>query len=146
MKKLCSLMVLSISLGACSAVGPKYSSVHEAIPDVAEPNGRVIYYRTYQAFGAGMKQSILLDNKIVGDSQVGGMFIVNVSPGDHISKIEHKFYPGQSTVKFTVEPGQTTYIETWVGGSGFVGRINQTLRPAKDAVPLLNELSVTGGL
>jgi hypothetical protein len=138
------LLLLVAFLSACAAQGPMYQSIKDSLPGLAASHGRVFYYRNNAVFGSGMKQYIFLDEEQVGKSQAGGTFFVDVKPGEHVSSLQHKIYSGQSSLKFTIEAGETKYIETWLGGSSLGGRINQGLKPAEIAVPAIAQLSYTG--
>jgi hypothetical protein len=70
------------------------------------------------------------------------MFFVDVLPGQHASTIPNWLYPGESALTFQMGASQTVYIQTWVGGSGFVGRVNQALRSPEEALGALADLSM----
>src|SRR5262249_29572491 len=55
-------LLLCILLAGCAASGPKYSTMKGTLAGPDSTHGRVIYYRTYQSFGAGMTQDVQLDD------------------------------------------------------------------------------------
>lgn len=140
-----TLLAVFILFG-CAAKGPAFSSIQDRLPTLDDAHGRVVYYRTHESWGSGMKQYIYLDDNRIGVSQIGGVFYVDVAPGDHNSTLQHKLYPGESALTLHVTAHETVYVETWVGGSGFAGRINQSIREPEQARGDIADLAYTGHL
>ena len=85
--KLKKLLVLSgfLLLTACSATGPKLSSLDPETLIVNEDAAQFIFYRVGY-FGNAIKPLIYVDETPTGKCETGGVFVVNVNEGDYIIK------------------------------------------------------------
>lgn len=146
MYKLAFAFFCVLCFAGCAATGPKFGTVEASIGEVSQDKSRIIFYRVYQAFGAGMRQEILVDGMVVGKSVPGGVFYIDVAPGSHKITIENQVYAGANNHNLNLEPGQTGYVRTWIGGSGFGGRTNMEIVPPDKARGQIAELAYTSGV
>ena len=103
--------------------------------------GRIYFYRSASPVGAALQPSIMLNGTKVGDSEPGGVFFKNVSPGNYevatSTEVERK-------LTFTVAAGQIRYVETSVGFGFLVGRVHPNLVDPKIGAAAIQDLSFTG--
>jgi hypothetical protein len=144
MKKKGLLLFAAAILSGCAASGAKFSTIESSFPAVEPDSGRVYFYRTYSTFGAGMRPEIFVDGKVVGKSIPGGVFYADLSAGEHAITVDAQIYPGASLLRVNIEPKETAYVRTWIGGGGFVGRTNIAIVPESEAKAAIAELSFTG--
>jgi len=140
--KTIALVMLAMILGACAS-GPKYSQVNSTLPAAAADKGRVYFYRSGSPFGAAIQPAVMLNGVKVGDSQPGGFFYVDRSPGNYevalATEVERK-------LTFTLDQGQKRYVRMSVGLGILMGRVYPELTDREVAEAELRDLSFTGTL
>jgi outer membrane murein-binding lipoprotein Lpp len=135
-------IILTILVSAC-ATGPKHAEVSSSMPTLNASQGRIFFYRNASIFGAALAPSILLNDKIVGDSQTGGFFYVDQIAGPQTvstaTEVEKK-------LTFILDPGQTRYVRTYVGFGIIVGRVYPELVNNTEGTKEIVETNYTGGI
>ncbi|MDM5181555.1 hypothetical protein PO883_30725 [Massilia sp. DJPM01] len=134
---------LVVFLTACAATGPKFSTVENTLPAVADKTGRVFFYREYSSFGAGMRPDIFACGSKVGESIPGGMFYADLPAGECEITIPSVMYPGERKISVTVGTPKVIYFKTWMGASSFGGRTNIEEVSAGEAVEAMQDLALT---
>ena len=135
-------ITFAILVSAC-ATGPKHAEVSSSMPLLSSSQGRIFFYRNASFFGAALAPSILLNDKIVGDSQTGGFFYVDQTAGPQTvstaTEVEKK-------LTFILDPGQTRYVRTYVGFGIIVGRVYPELVDNTEGAKEIVETNYTGGI
>lgn len=136
------VLCLAVVLTGCAS-GVKHKDMQASIPAIKADSGRIFFYRSSSMFGAAIQPNILLDGKVVGESQPGGFFFVDSSVGNHevstSTEVEKK-------VTFTLAKGEVKYVKTSVSFGALVGRIIPELVNAAEGEKELADLSFTGTL
>jgi len=83
--------------------------------------GTIVFYRTPNAFGYGMRPDILIDGIKVGWSAPGTQFKVQVASGMRVITCPNTIYAGQRTLEVVVRAGETVYVRTSMQGAAFGG-------------------------
>lgn len=138
-----SCMALTLLLTACAASGPKFASLKDSMPAVADTSGRLFFYREYSAFGSGMRPDIFACGAKVGESIPGGMFYVDLPAGNCEISIPSVMYPGERNMTVTVGTPKVQYFRTWMGASSFGGRTNIEAATEDAALKAMQDLSLT---
>jgi hypothetical protein len=123
-----------ISIGAVqNTFAAKFKDVE--LPAVETGKGRVFIYRTKSVFGAGMRSPIYVNAKRIGKSKKGTIGYLDLAPGMYDITTEGAgFSADEGGVNFALIPGQTLYVKTWIGGSGFINRTNVGIIDPKEAI------------
>lgn len=133
-------MFAGLVLAGCAS-GPTFSKISSTIPNLTSDTGRIYFYRSSSPIGAAVQPSIMLNGKKVGDSEPGGVFFKNVSPGNYevatSTEVERK-------LTFTIAAGQTRYVQTSVGMGFFVAHVYPELIDPKVGRAAIQDLSYTG--
>lgn len=138
-----SCMAITLLLTACAASGPKFASVKDAMPAVAENTGRLFFYREYAAFGSGMRPDIFACGAKIGESIPGGVFYADLPVGECEIAIPSVMYPGERKMMVTVGKPKVQYFRTWMGASSFGGRTNIEAVTEEAALKAIQDLALT---
>jgi len=88
-----ALVACAFCLVGCAANSYKVKSEYEpaiAVTEViGENTARIVFYRIYAFAGRGVNPPIYLDDKVVGQSYPGTMFIIDTAPGAHLVMVPH---------------------------------------------------------
>lgn len=141
LKGLCLALFIGVSLTGCAS-GPTYSTIQSTLPSIASEKGRIYFYREGSPFGGGIQPSIMLDGVKVGDSVPGGVFFVDVGPGNHTVTTETEV---TRKLTFTLAAGQTRYVKSTVGLGVIVYRVVPELVDEKVGAEEIKSLAYTGG-
>ena len=136
------LMATVVLLSAC-ATGPKYEEVRSSLPVLDPAQGRIYFYRQAVLFGDALQPTVWLNGEVVGESQPGGFFFVDRTPGDYETVMSTET---EKKLSFTLEPGQIRYIKMSIGLGILVGRIIPNLVDEAVGLEELSGLSYTGTL
>jgi hypothetical protein len=135
-------VTFAILVSAC-ATGPKHAEVSSSMPLLSSSQGRIFFYRNASFFGAALAPSILLNDKIVGDSQTGGFFYVDQTAGPQTvstaTEVEKK-------LTFILDAGQIRYVRTYVGFGIIVGRVYPELVDNAEGAKEIVETNYTGAV
>src|SRR6267378_3538849 len=94
-------------------------------PSAAGAKGTIYVYRLRLTAGTFNKPSIYVDEKEIARIRNGRFFIVNVDPGRHVIRSEHK----TAVVTLDVNPGQAYYIRVAWEATAHTARAATTLVP-----------------
>lgn len=132
------LSLASLFLLCSCASGPRFSEMQSTIPRLKPDQGRVFLYRVSSPFGAMIQPDILIDGQVVGQSEPGGFFYVDLMKGNHevatTTEVEQK-------LSFTLDAGQVRYVKTEVGLGMLVGRVQPYLVDEAEGKAAILELS-----
>jgi hypothetical protein len=103
---MCLLLSGFMLLAACSATGPKLSSLDPETLVVNEDVAQFIFYRVGY-FGNAIKPLIYVDETPTGKCETGGVFIVNVNEGDYIIKTTTE---KEDSLSFKIFKNEKIYI------------------------------------
>ena len=81
------LSFLILALFGC-ATGPKLADSQSLIPAQLPTSSRVFVYRLPALQGAAIQPAVMLDGTPVGKARPGGVFFVDVEPGQHIVSVK----------------------------------------------------------
>jgi hypothetical protein len=130
-----------VALAGCAATGAKYDQVASSMPALKANEGRVYIMRDSGMFGAAMQPEINLNGQVVGKSQPGGFFYVDRPAGNYTATATTET---EKALTFTLAPGETKYVRSYVTMGALVGRVNLELLDPDKGRSLLAGLSYTG--
>lgn len=113
---------MALALSACAtATGPVLNTVQASLPTPEGENGRVFFYRNSNPFGMAIQPSIVVNQRVVGESIPGSVFYCDFPPGDYSATVKSETL---KQVDFTVEQQKKTYIKTGPGLGYLQARIH----------------------
>ncbi|HEU4382119.1 MAG TPA: DUF2846 domain-containing protein [Anaeromyxobacteraceae bacterium] len=128
-------------LAGCVSGGMKHAELKSSMQALKSEEGRIYFYRTGSIFGVAVQADIYLNGAVVGASQPGGFFYVERPAGKYEA---HASTEVSRMVTFTLDPGETKYIRSYVSMGILVGHVNLELVNADEAEKQLESLSYTG--
>jgi hypothetical protein len=131
-----TFLVISIALVSIGTVENTFAAKFKDVPlpAVETGKGRVFIYRTKSVFGAAMRSPIYVNAKMIGKSKRGTIGYLDLAPGMYdITTEGQAFSDNEGGVNFALLSGQTLYVKTWIGGSGFINRTNVSIIDPKEA-------------
>jgi hypothetical protein len=117
LKSISAIVGTAILLCACVS-GPKYSTIENTIPKLAEGYSRIFFYRTSHFQGA-YQPVVYINQEKYGEAYLEGVFFKDVLPGKY--KISTSMSQGNE-VDLNLTSGDTVYIK-------FVPRIGFAIYP-----------------
>jgi uncharacterized protein DUF2846 len=108
MRRLSSLLVLSLLASACASVPMASPEKDRAAKEFKTTPGKAnLYVFRDESMGGAVKMSVLLDDKLLGDTAAKTFLLEAVDPGKHalVSKTEN-----DARLEFTAEPGKNVYV------------------------------------
>ena len=143
MKRCTSLVLAIIAVSTlCSCATINFSDAEATIPNIASGEGRVFFYRNVAIYGGAMRADIFVDGEKVGRSIIGQVFYCDLDAGNHKISLDTIMYSGANVKDFDLADGQSRYVRTWIGGSGFGGRTNMEFVEPDLALPDLRKLDL----
>ncbi|HYQ81392.1 MAG TPA: DUF2846 domain-containing protein [Anaeromyxobacteraceae bacterium] len=136
-----SMVIALALLTGCVASGVKHAEMKSSMQALKQDEGRIYFYRTGSIFGAAVQADITLNGAVVGASQPGGFFYVDRPAGKYEAWAATEV---SRMVSFTLDPGETKYVRSYVSMGVLVGRVNLELVSAAEAEPELESLHYTG--
>lgn len=127
-------------LSGCAS-GPQYSEIKSSIAPLKTTQGRIYFFRKSLEPGLAVQPTIYVNGKPVGTSTPNGFFYIDYAPGTVEVKTETEV---EEKITFTLAPGQTRYVRTYVGMGLMVGRVYPELIDAEQGVNEVQQLSYTG--
>ena len=137
-----ALTLVAVLVVAGCASGPKFSTIHQTLPGLAQDEGRIYFYRSSTAAGAAVQPEIRLNGNVVGNSVPGGVFFKDVKAGNYVVATSTEV---ERRLSFTLAAGQTRYVKTTVSFGFFVGRVAPSLIDPEVGSMAIQGLSYTGG-
>lgn len=135
------LSLTSLFLLCSCASGPRYTEMQSTIPQLRPDQGRVFVYRVSSPFGAMVQPDILIDGKVVGQSEPGGFLYVDLLAGNHeISTTTET----EKKLSFALDAGQVRYVKTEVSIGVMMGRVQPYLVDEAEGKAAILELSYQG--
>jgi hypothetical protein len=117
LKSIGAIIGTAILLCACVS-GPKYSTIKDTIPKLAEGYSRIFFYRTSHFQGA-YQPTVYINEEKYGEAYLEGVFLKDVLPGKY--QISTSMSQGNN-VDLNLTSGDTVYIK-------FVPRIGFAIYP-----------------
>ncbi len=108
MLRLPSIAVLALLASACASVPMAPPEKDRAAKEFKTTPGKAnLYVFRDEGMGAAVKMSVLLDDKIMGDTAAKTFLVETVEPGKHalVSKTEN-----DARLDFTAEAGKNVYV------------------------------------
>lgn len=136
-----SIAVAFALLAGCVSSGMKHAELKSSMQALKSDEGRIYFYRTGSFFGAAVQADISLNGTVVGTSQPGGFFFVDRPAGKYEAWASTEV---SRMVTFTLDPGETKYVRSYVSVGILIGRVNLELVGAAEAEPELESLHYTG--
>ncbi len=138
--------MLLVCLGGCASLasvkGEPYAKLETSLPELPADLGRIYFYRPAGLYGSGIRPDILLNGEKIAESLPGGVYLVDVTPGQYDVSVPAVLYPGAEQLSIEIKAGETRYIRTSAGGSAFAGRINIEQVESDQAKKEIRNLSV----
>jgi hypothetical protein len=130
-----------VAIAGCAATGAKYEQVASTFPALKANEGRIVFLRDTGMVGAALQPEIKLNGQVVGKSQQSGFFYVDRPAGNYTATAATET---EKVLTFTLDPGETKYVRSYVTMGVLVGRVNLELVEPNKARAMLTELSYTG--
>ena len=130
-----------MALAGCAATGAKFGEVATTLPAVKPGEGRIFILRDTGMMGAALQPEVRLNGVVVGKSQPAGFFYVDRPTGNYTATTATEV---EKALTFTLAPGETKYVRSYVTMGVMVGRINLELVDPVKARTMLTDLSYTG--
>lgn len=112
---------LALVLSGCASVPMASDAEDMALKKFpAPPEGMAGLYVYRDTFGGqALKKTVMLDDKIIGETANKVYFYTVITPGHHELATESEF--GANTLKFNAEAGRNYYVEQHIKVGLFVG-------------------------
>ncbi len=136
-----SIAIAFALLTGCVSSGMKHAEMKSSMQALKQDEGRIYFYRTGSLFGAAVQADINLNGAVVGTSQPGGFFYVDRPAGKYEAWAATEV---SRMVTFTLDPGETKYVRSYVSMGILVGRVNLELVSPAEAEQELESLHYTG--
>lgn len=130
-----------VLLTGCAATGARYDQMASAMPALKANEGRIYFMRDTGIVGAAVQPDIALNGQVVGKSQRSGFFYVSRPAGNYTATTTTET---EKALTFTLAPGETKYVRSYVTMGLMVGRVNLELVDPAKAKSMLAELNYTG--
>lgn len=127
-------------LGGCAS-GPGYSEISASIAPVRSNEGRIYFFRKSLEAGLAVQPTIYVNGRPVGTSTPNGFFYIDCPPGQIEVKTATEV---EESIRFTLTPGQTRYVRTYVGMGLMVGRVYPELIDPEQGASEVRQLNYTG--
>lgn len=127
-------------LSGCAS-GPQYAEISSNIAPVRSNEGRIYFFRKSLEPGLAVQPTIYVNGKAVGTSTPNGFFYIDHAPGPIEVKTATEV---EEKINFTLAPGQTRYVRTYVGIGLVVGRVYPELIDPEQGAMEVRQLSYTG--
>lgn len=134
---------LIVFLSGCAATGTKGGEMQSELDTVGQNQGRIFFYRSASLVGAAIRPNISLNGAVVGESQPGGFFYVDVEPGIHEATARTEVL---ATLMIPIKAGEKRYVRSSIHFGVLIGRVELALIDAAQAQAELGTLSFTGTL
>lgn len=138
---LATMAAMAVLTACTSVTGNTFVQQESLMPKLSPGQGRVYFYRVNALTGGGLSAPLKLDGMVVGESQSGGYFFVDVAAGNHEASAATKV---TRKLNFALEPGEVKYVRTKAQFEGKVGRVVPELVSAEEARKELPSLNFTG--
>lgn len=132
---------LMVFLSGCAATGIKGGEMQSELDAVGPNQGRIFFYRSSSMVGAAIRPNISLNGAVVGESQPGGFFYVDVEPGIHQATARTEVL---ATLMIPIKAGERRYVRSSIHFGVLIGRVELALMDATQAEGELGALSFTG--
>jgi hypothetical protein len=143
MPRLASLAVLAVLATACASV-PKATPEADAFAKEfrTTPGKTNLYVFRDESFGAAVKMTVVLDDRILGDTAAKTFLLASIDPGPHnlVSKAEN-----DARLEFVAEPGKNVYVWQEVKMGVLMARSKLQLVGEESARPRVAECSLALG-
>ena len=109
-----ALAVLT-SLSACAGgggpTGPTFAQVAAQVPPVPPDRARIFFYRAYEPYESLARPDILLNGKVAGVSEPGGVFYRDVTPGEYRVAVDHDALYANENKTVSLAGGSTAFVK-----------------------------------
>ncbi|MGJ7557872.1 DUF2846 domain-containing protein [Variovorax sp. RB3P1] len=112
------LAVLAACLFGCSASGPRFSEMAQAMPSLGDNEGRIYFYRD-SIMGAALQPEVSVNGQVVGKSQPNSFFYIDRPAGSYRATARTE---AEATIDIVLRPKQTAYVKMSIGFGLLVGR------------------------
>lgn len=112
------LAVLAACLFGCSASGPRFSEMAQAMPSLGDNEGRIYFYRD-SIMGAALQPEVSVNGQVVGKSQPNSFFYIDRTAGSYRATARTE---AEATIDIVLRPKQTAYVKMSIGFGLLVGR------------------------
>lgn len=105
------LVSCAVLLAGCGSVGPTYSTIRTTLPPLASNRDRIYFYNLGYVTADPNYVDIILNGNDIGPLYYGGVFYVDRPAGKYEVQTDFGRSDGQHGVTFTLNRGQTRYIQ-----------------------------------
>jgi Protein of unknown function (DUF2846) len=140
MLRLPSLAVLAALASACASVPMGSPEMDRTAKELRPTPGKSnLYVFRDESMGGAVKMSVLLDDKLLGDTAAKTFLLTTVDPGKHalVSKTEN-----DASLEFTAEAGKNVYVWQEVKMGVMSARSALHVVDEASARPRINECSL----
>ncbi len=134
--RLAVVITILFGIAACTRAPADPGPQINDLPPLADGAGRIFFYRAGM-FGYSVEPHAYLDNKFLGKFVNGQFLVVDAPPGPHDVATT---MDAEKRLSFTLEDGETRYIEMSVGLDVMFGNVALDFRNFEAALPDLNNL------
>lgn len=140
MTKILAFVVAALLAGCATPMPP--APVYVGAPEQLDQAATIVFYRTTNVFGSGVRPDIAIDGKFVGHSATGWTFRALVAPGKHWIAVDNSTGSDKTRLKIEARARETLYVRTWMGPGALLGFPSIEEVDPEDALAAIKPLKV----
>jgi hypothetical protein len=134
-------ITIVVFLAACASTSTNTTDFESTAHPLKEDMGRVYVYRKGKMTGSAIRPAVKVNGVAVGQSAPSTYFYFDRAPGEYSMSCS---VITDHTIRFTVEAGETVYVETRAAMGVFAGHIRPGIVTPKEGAAAASKCKYTG--